>query len=274
MQLKKLKDKYGPWAVIAGGSQGIGEAYARILGGQGINLVLIARGKPLLDKLAKELEDELMISVRTISVDLADDNAINIVREKTDDIEFNMLIYNAAAEVLGPFFNSELKEHLTMLNVNCRSVLVFLEHFGRLMKERKKGGIILMSSMSCLVGSPYITHYGATKAYIRNLAEGLWYEFKPFNIDVISCIPGKTKTLRYIESNPDDNKGLFAGGAIEPMAVAKEAIKRIGRDPSFTPGFLNKLATFILRRLISNKRGIIVGGKTLDNMFHYSDEVH
>jgi uncharacterized protein len=274
MQSKKLKEKYGPWALIAGGSQGIGEAYARILGGQDINLVLLARGKPLLDKLAKELEDELKISVRTISVDLADESAINKVREITDNIEVNMLIYNAAAEVLGPFFNSELTQHLTMLDVNCRSVLIFVEHFGRLMKERKKGGIILMSSMSCLVGSPYITHYGATKAYIRNLAEGLWYELKPFNIDVISCIAGKTKTPRYIDSNPDDNKGLFAGDAREPILVAKEAIKRIGRDPSFTPGVLNKLATFILRRFISNKKGIKVGGKTLDNMFHYSDEVH
>ena len=274
MQLKKLKDKYGPWAVIAGGSQGIGEAYARILGSQGINLVLLARGKPLLEKLAKELEDELKISVISISVDLADENAINKVREKTDDLEVNMLIYNAASEVLGPFFNSELKEHLTMLDVNCRSVLIFTEHFGRLMKERKKGGIILMSSMSCLVGSPYITHYGASKAYIRNLAEGLWYELKPFNIDVISCIAGKTATPRYIESSPDDSKGLFAGGAKEPILVAKEAIKRIGKDPSFTPGFSNKVATFILRHLLSNKKGIKVGGKTLDNMFHYSEEVH
>lgn len=274
MQLKKLKEKYGPWAVIVGGSTGMGEAYARILGSQGINLVLLGLEKDLLDKLAKELEENLKISVRTITANLADENTFNKIKEKTEDIKVNMLIYNAAVEYLGPFFNTELKQHLTMLDVNCRSMLIFVEHFGRLMKERKKGGIILVSSMSCLVGSPYITHYGASKAYIRNIAEGLWYELKPFNIDVICVIPGKTATPNYIASNPDDNKGLFAKGPMEPMAVAKEAIKRIGKDPSFTPGFTNKLATFILRRLLSNKKGIVVGGKTLDNMFHYSDEFH
>jgi short-subunit dehydrogenase len=138
MLLKKLKEKYGPWAVIAGGSQRIGEAYVRILGIQGINLVLLAPRKPLLDKLAKELEDEPKISVGTISADLADENTINKIREKTDDIEVNMLIYNAATEVLGPFFNSELKQHLTMLDVNYRSVLIFIVYIGRLMKERKE----------------------------------------------------------------------------------------------------------------------------------------
>ncbi len=70
--------------------------------------MLIARRESLLEKLAKELKKELKIRVVTITIDLADENVIDVVSEKTIDIEVNMLIYNAAVELMGSFFNHVL----------------------------------------------------------------------------------------------------------------------------------------------------------------------
>ena len=267
MKDENFKQKYGPWAVIAGGSQGIGEAFARLLGQKGINLVLIARRKQVLEKLAKDLEKELKINVRTVAIDLAEENVIEIVSEKTQDIEVNMMIYNAAVELMGPFFRHELDNHLQSLYVNCRGLIMFVEHYGRLMQKRKKGGMIIISSMSCLSGTPWIANYSATKAFDTNLGEALWGELKKDNIDVITCVAGNTDTPNYRANNPDDPKFIVTLKPMDPMKLAKETLTKLGKKPSFSPGRMNKFFTFTVRKLLSRKQAVEFGGKNLEDMF-------
>lgn len=266
MKEKLINQKYDPWAVIAGGSQGIGEAFAKLLGEKGINLVLIARGKPLLEKLAKELEEKFKVTVRTISVDLGKENGIQAIIEQTNDIKVNMLVYNAAFIPLGPFFKHDLDTHLQILNVNSKGPLMLVEHYGRLMKERKKGGIILISSMAGVQGTALNVHYGATKAYNIGLAEGLWYELKKDNVDVITCVAGNTATPHYYKNNPDD-PGFFSAKPTDPMDLAKETMKKLGRKPSFAPGSLNKIAVFMMRHLMPRKQAVKMVAKSTYNMF-------
>ena len=88
--------KYGPWALITGGSEGVGAAAARQLAADGFKLVLVARKPGPLEDLKAELEAS-GAEVRIKSVDLAADDALAQVRAITDDIEVGLLFYNAGA---------------------------------------------------------------------------------------------------------------------------------------------------------------------------------
>ena len=266
MKKEKFKSKYGPWALIAGGSQGIGEAFARVLALRGINLILVARREELLKKLASEMEKTYGVQIRIISSDLAVSSTIEILADKTKDIEVGTIVYNAAIIPIGHFLDVPVEKHLEVININCRGPTYLINHFGRLMKERKKGAIILVSSMAGYQGTPLTVHYAATKAYNTILAEGLWYELRKYNIDVIACTAGNTKTPNYIATEPD-NPGLFVPKPMDPMEVAKESIKKLGKKPSFAPGTANKIATFLIRRILSRKQAIKLIGASTYNMY-------
>ncbi len=158
MKKERFKQKYGPWALIAGGSQGIGEAFTRVLADKGINLVLVARRKPLLEKLSRDIEKTHGVHVRIISADLADSEVIKIIKEHTKDIEIGTLVYNAAIIPIGPFLDFDLEEHFNVININCRGPVTLVDYFGKLMKKRERGGIILVSSMAGFQGNPLTVH--------------------------------------------------------------------------------------------------------------------
>ena len=87
---------YGPWALIAGASMGIGEAYSRQLAEKGLNLVLLARGKEKLEALAQALTQQYPIKVRTLAIDLAAPDLLAQLKPTISDLEIGLLVYNAA----------------------------------------------------------------------------------------------------------------------------------------------------------------------------------
>jgi short-subunit dehydrogenase len=266
MKKEKFKQKYGSWALIAGGSQGIGEAFARVLAQREINLVLVARRKPLLDSLSDEIRKMYGVEVRTICADLAESTTINILEEHTKDLEISILVYNAAIIPIGLFLDSTIDEHFKIIDINCRGPIILINHFGNLMKDRKRGGIILLSSMAGYQGTPLTVHYSATKAYNAILAEGLWYELKDYNIDVLACAAGNTKTPNYIATDPE-NPGILVPEPMDPMKVAKEAIRKLGKKPIFAPGAINKLVTILVKRLLTRKQAVNLMGRSLYKMY-------
>ncbi|MCG3215179.1 MAG: SDR family NAD(P)-dependent oxidoreductase [Candidatus Heimdallarchaeota archaeon] len=266
MKRTKFIRRYGSWALIAGGSQGIGEAFARELARKGVNLVLIARREELLKKLADKLEKEYEIKVRILSIDLAEDNFIEEIRKITDDIQVNLLVYNAAIIPIGSYFKSDLEEQFRVINVNCRGPTILIDYFGRKMIEKGKGGIILISSMAGLQGTPINVHYAATKAYNIVLAEGLWYEMRNFGVDVIVSITGSTATPNYIATKPD-NPGIFVPKPLKPSTVAKKSLANLGKKPRIIPGISNKIASFFVQKILSRKQAIKLIGRSTYNMY-------
>ena len=98
-----IKAKYGPWALIAGASDGLGESFARFLAQQGVNLVLIARRIQVLNALAVDLKVQYQIEVRAIQLDLTDAAMLSTIVNQTADIEVNLLIYVASDSSISPF---------------------------------------------------------------------------------------------------------------------------------------------------------------------------
>ncbi|MGC9779631.1 MAG: SDR family NAD(P)-dependent oxidoreductase [Candidatus Heimdallarchaeota archaeon] len=258
---------FGPWAVIAGASEGLGEAFAKEIARKGINVAIIARRKDLLEKLCKEISNDFQVETKAIQIDLASERMFEDIKKETEDLEIGLVIYNATLSPIGLFFNFDLEKHTEVIELNVKGPMIFTHHFGHLMKDRKKGGIVLLSSLAGLQGDPYHAHYSATRGYTMNLAEALWYEMRKYNVHVIACVAGATKTPNYIASKPK-RVVLINPQPMDPVKVAKGCLRSLKKNkPYHLPGFVNKLSSFILRRLMRRKLAIRFMGNIASKMY-------
>ena len=254
--------KYGKWAIVAGASQGLGAAYAEELASLGLNLVLVARRAELLQSLASGLSTKYEIETKTIVQDLsAPDAAEQIVRNITD-LDIGLLIYNAAFSAIGPFLERSLDDHLNEIHTNAFTPLKLIYLIAQQMLARKRGGIVLMSSLSAFQGSAYISTYSATKAFNIVLAEGLWEEWREQGVDVLVCVSGAVRTPNYIASEPEPTGGL-GDMTMNPEQVVREVLNALGKQPYVIPGRVNRLASFVMRHLLSRKAAIQFMGRVL-----------
>ena len=176
-------DRYGPWAVITGGSEGTGEHFARGLAAVGVNLVLVARREAPLEALAVELRRE--VDVLTVVADLADPGAIDTIGDATAGLEVGLLICNAGATTrFGNYSDWTPSDLAHMVTMNCAATTRLTHLFGAPMRERGHGAMVLVGSMAGFAGSAHQSIYNATKAFTWVLAEGLWADFGVDGVDV------------------------------------------------------------------------------------------
>jgi len=188
-------EQYGPWALIAGGSEGIGLAFARELAAAGLNLILLARRPGPLASAQDELRAQYAVDVEVHAVDLTAEEFENTLLDITAKREIGLAIYNAGA-VHGAacFHDAPLDKARKLIALNCTGTTTFAYHLGAKMRSRGRGGLILMSSVSGLSGGAYIATYAATKAYILHFSEALWAECRTQGVSVMALCPGITHT--------------------------------------------------------------------------------
>ncbi|HTJ13320.1 MAG TPA: SDR family NAD(P)-dependent oxidoreductase [Dinghuibacter sp.] len=261
-----FKEKYGPTALIAGASEGLGAAYARALAARGLDLVMVARRKEVLEATAAAIATRYGVRVLPITCDLAAPEAIWVILDALGDRTVDFLVYNAALSYIGPYLSTNLSTHTDIVSVNATAPLVLLHHFGREMIGRKRGGIVIMSSLAGFQGSGGLATYAATKAFCRVLAEGLWYEWKPLGVDVIACCAGSIATPNYLDTRPAKASALEPA-AQQPEAVAEECLRRIGRGPSFVSGRGNRWVAFLMQRLMTRKAAVTMMGDALKRTY-------
>jgi hypothetical protein len=258
-----LRSAYGPWALIAGASTGLGAEFASQLAAAGLHLILVARRADALDELAASLRKAHGVEVRTASIDLAAPDLLERVRACAAGLEVGLLVYNAAYSCIGSFLGQSLEDKLRVLDVNCRGPVILAHEFGGAMAARKRGGIILMSSMAGIQGAPMIATYGASKAFDRVLAEGLWDELRAEGVDVLACCAGATRTPTYEASNPREKPPMI----MESGPVVSESLAALGKTPSFVPGMANRAAAFVMERLFPRSAAIRTMGKATRKMY-------
>jgi len=238
-----FKDKYGPWAVIAGGSDGIGAAMAREVCSRGLSVVVLARGGNNLEKIASDLRKEHpAVSVQTLSVDLGKPDATEKVLEVTKDKEVGLFIYNVGSEPnYGDFLSHDIDFVRGRLFRNFVIKTELLHHYASKMKQRGGGGVLVMGSISGFFGSPGFSLYAASKAFTRYLIEGLWYEFKDSGIDCLCPVVGITNTPTMTNaygSLPDD--------VAQPSQIAKSALDKLAEGPLWiAEDIVEQVAAFI-----------------------------
>jgi len=247
---------YGPYALIAGGSDGLGAAFAEALARRGLNLVLLARNESRLAETANRLRAAHGVEVIPIAIDLADSGKVT-QQIGALKVSIGLLVYNAAYAPIGPFEDATAEQLALATDVNVRTPLLLTKLLTGPMIERRRGGIILMSSLAGSQGSPNIATYAATKSFNSILAEGLWHELKPRGVDVLACVAGAILTPGYRQAGGTKQ----APGTMDAAAVAEGALGALGRGPIFIPGAVNKIGRFVLTRLLSRRAAIGIMSK-------------
>lgn len=214
---------YGPVALVTGASDGIGEAFARDLARRGYDLVLVARRRDRLERLAGELAGAHAIRAEVIAADLGVASEVDRVIAQTAGRDIGLLVAAAGYGTSGRFIDQPLENELGMIDVNCRAVATMTHAFARRFAARGKGGIVLMSSLVAFQGVPLSANYAATKAYVQTLSEGLRAELKPAGVDVIACAPGP------VASGFAERANMTMKSAERPEVVARETLDKLGR---------------------------------------------
>jgi short-subunit dehydrogenase len=186
------KARYGGWVLVAGASAGLGAAFARAAARLGFDVVLLARRAGALEETATSIRGEYGVATRCIVADLAQDDIVDVIAAQTADLDIGVFVYNAAAELYGPFLDLGHDAYRTNIAVNCFAPTALAEHFGARMRDRGRGAIALVSSLAGLQGTRYLTIYGASKAYELILAEGLWEELGDYGVDALGYVVGAT----------------------------------------------------------------------------------
>ena len=224
-------ERYGPWAVIAGASEGTGRAFALKLAQEGLNCVLIARREAPLRELATEIQATTRSQCVIATVELASPDACDQLIAAVGRRDVGLFISNAGADPNGAqFLDQPLENWLELVNRNVLTTLRCCYHFGNAMRARGRGGILLVGSGACYSGGTNMAIYSATKAFDLCMGEGLWAEFRHFGVHVLNLILGRTDTpaLRALLAS----KGLpVPPGLASPAEVAEVGLARLPYGP-------------------------------------------
>jgi uncharacterized protein len=224
----EFADRYGPWALVAGASEGVGASAARLLGERGINVVLVSRRQAALEAVAETVRS----STRVLALDLSEPDAASQLKQGTADMEIGLLIYNAGADPnMARFLDKPLDVWQAMLTRNCTTVMASAHHFGGLMAERGRGGIALVTSGAAWAGGSRLAVYGASKAFDLMLAESLWAELEPSGVHVLAMVLGQTDTpaLRTLLG------GREIDGLADPDEVVRDMMDNLANGPTWPP---------------------------------------
>jgi short-subunit dehydrogenase len=225
-----VETKFGSWALVAGGSEGIGASLAQRLAAEGVNLALVARRAEPLALTADGLRRRHGIEVRTLALDLTDPAAVDRIDGLCDGCEIGTLVYNAgAAHAVGPLLDQPVERALQLVRLNCLTLTELVYRHAQRMRARRLGGnILLLGSGAGISGAAGIAVYAAAKAFVHSLAEGLWYEFRPHGIRVLCLVLGLTKTPAMERAGLRANAEFPAG---DPDVVADAALAQLDAGP-------------------------------------------
>ena len=240
---KAFVEKYGPWAVVTGASDGIGQAFAEELAALGVNLIVVAGRVGRLQQLADKLERKHNVQTLVVAADLSTAEGRAAVEQNTRDLDVGLLVAAAGFGTSGALLGASLDRERNMLAVNCLAVLEQTVGFGQRFAKRGHGGIILMASLLGWQGVSGAAHYAATKAYVQSLAEGLHRELASSNVDVLASAPGP------VNSGFAGRADMRMGKADAPATVARVSLQALGTKATVIPGALGKFLSYSLLSL-------------------------
>jgi short-subunit dehydrogenase len=235
--------RYGPWALILGASEGVGEAYAHALAERGVNVVLVSRRIDVLGSIAMEIHRRFAVETRTAAIDLSLTDAMTRIVDATEGIDVGTVMYCAGADpIFEPFLDHPVEIPVALVQRNCVVPLQVCHHYSQPMVARGKGAIVLLSSAAGLYGGARMVAYSASKAFDMVMGEALWAELSDKGVDVLSVVLGatdtpglrRTLTRNGALSSPDGVIELPGVGTVDE--VVAETFANLGHGPTILVG--------------------------------------
>lgn len=254
-----------PWksALVTGASSGIGEALARQLGADGVDLILVARRTDRLDDLAAGMRADHSVNVETLSADLTDPTDLHRISARLSDADrpVDLLVNCAGLGASGPFADGDLAVYRQVVALNVNAVVELSHAALAAMSERGRGWIMNISSLGGHAPGPSFAVYSATKAFVTSFSESLHEEARRSGVVVTAICPGATST----------EFGAIAGSAGEDLPkillqtadeVAAEALTATAKGRAVrVTGLVNRVSgafTTVLPRSVNRKLSALV----------------
>lgn len=232
-----LKEKYGEWGIVLGATDGVGKATAEKLAEGHMNVVLVGRREEMLNELGKELENKYGVKSMVIRADLSEEDSAEMIFEKTKDLDMGFMSYVACLHRFGKIQDTDWEWHQKMINVNVVTFVKIFRHYMGIFAKNKRGGVLNFSSLTGVTSSPYNAQYGAGKAFIKKMTEGVAYECRNDGIDVMVATLGSTTTQSFLNNLPGGEDGEMAiKAAMTPEATLDEIFEKFGKVRSLYVG--------------------------------------
>jgi uncharacterized protein len=232
------------YALITGGTSGIGYELARIFAENGYNLILVARTEEDLHITANEFRALYGVNVIPIAKDLFQPfAAFDLYDEiKAKGITVNILVNDAGQGVYGKFIDTDIHFQLDIIQLNISSLTVLTYLFLKEMVARNEGKILQLASIVSDIPSPLQAVYGATKQYILSFTEALINEVKDTNVTLTALQPGATDTDFFNKAGAQNSKLVKEQKLADPKEVARDGYEALmkGND-KVVSGFKNKV---------------------------------
>lgn len=232
------------YALVTGGTTGIGYELAKLLAQDKYNLIIVARNENDLQKAATEIRSHYQVDVITIAKDLFERrNAFDLYHDiKARDIEIEVLVNNAGHGHYGEFIDTNLSMELQIIDLNVASLVIITKLFLKDMVERRSGKILNLSSIASKAPGPWQSVYHGTKAFVQSFTEAVRHEVKDLGITVTVLLPGATDTDFFRKADMEQSKIAQEEKLDDPAAVAKDGYKALmSGDDMVVSGVKNKL---------------------------------
>ena len=239
------------FAVVTGGSNGIGFELARQLIGSGHDVLIAAQDEGHLADTARRLSTE-DAQVSTHASDLSSEAGVASLNAaiRSTGRPVDVLCINAGFGLGGAFVETDLRRELAMIDLNVRGAVQLTKPVVKDMVARGSGRILFTSSIAASMPDPFEAVYGATKMFLRWFGEALRSELKDTGVTVTVLMPGPTETDFFRRAEMLDTKIGASNGKDDPAAVAKAALDALhSRSNKVVPGFKNKVTSAVTEAL-------------------------
>ena len=236
----------GKYALITGGTSGIGYELPKLFAQDGYNLVIVARGENGdLEKTAAELKSQYSIQVETLAKDLFKrENAFAVYDEvKAKGIEIDVLVNDAGQGYYGLFTDTDINRELDIVQLNISSPIILTKQFLKDMVARGEGKILNLSSIASKLPGAWQSVYHGTKAFVQSFTEAIYAENKDSGVTITALLPGATDTDFFNKADMQDSKVVADKSKLASAAdAAKDGYNALmSGDDKVVSGFKNKL---------------------------------
>lgn len=240
------------YALVTGGSSGIGLAYVRQLAEMGYGIIIVSNQEEANHKVVEQIRSTYHVEAEALYKDLSEENSAQEIFDwcKNKNLKIDILVSNAGLLHFGKLVHCPIEKIHLIMAVHCETPAKLCRLFGNEMASRHEGHILIMSSITAWIPLPTISLYGATKAFLKNFSQSLWYELREEGVSVTTIFPSAVDTPFYQLEDKHRRRLKRCGFMLSPEELAHRALKAMfRRRRTYVPSFAAKIQVLLCRMM-------------------------